>query len=199
MAENEPQKVDTKEYVANYPGFRIASGIKIPEGDMKGFIIDLSMFTDNIQGFQYYQHGYYKQVVLGTSYEMCGIRGATDVNDGNPEDGFSKIIAAGSGHILIEAQDGDVILKGRNVRLQSTGGDGEITLKSTKHIHLDSPIVHLKGTNINILGANNLSMAAQFVETTGGVATEVGTQTDIFQGSFMGSIMKWLDKFKDFL
>ena len=130
---------------------------------------------------------------------MCGIRGATDVNDGNPEDGFSKIIAAGSGHILIEAQDGDVILKGRNVRLQSTGGDGEITLKSTKHIQLDSPIIHLKGTNINILGANNLSMAAQFVETTGGVATEVGTQTDIFQGSFMGSIMKWLDKFKDFL
>ena len=144
MAAEDAQQPTTKEYIGNYPGFRITSGVKIPEGDLKGFVVDLSMYTDNIQGWQYYQHGYYKQVCLGTSYEMCGIRGATSVSGGNPEKGFSKIICASQGHIMLEAQDGDVILKGKNVRLETTGGDGEITLKSTKFIQLDSSILNLR-------------------------------------------------------
>ena len=199
MAAEDAQQPTTKEYIGNYPGFRITSGVKIPEGDLKGFVVDLSMYTDNIQGWQYYQHGYYKQVCLGTSYEMCGIRGATSVSGGNPEKGFSKIICASQGHIMLEAQDGDVILKGKNVRLETTGGDGEITLKSTKFIQLDSSILNLRGTNMNVLATNNISMGGNFIELTGGVGVEAGTQTDIFQAPFFGSIMKFLDKFKDFL
>jgi hypothetical protein len=42
-------------------------------------------------------------------------------------------------------------------------------------------------------------MGAAFVESTGAVGNETGTQTDLLQGSFLGSIFKWLDKFKDFL
>ena len=190
-----PQQVDTKEYVANYPGFRINSGITVPDGDMKGRVIDLSMYTDEAQGFAWYKDGYHKQVTQGTSYDISGIR----IVQKGPIKQYSKIITAVQGHILIDAQDGDVLIKGRNVRLESTGGNGEITLKSTKFIQLDASVLNLRGTNMNVLATNNISMGGNFIELSGGVGVEAGTQTDIFQAPFFGSIMKWLDKFKDFL
>ena len=48
------QQVDTKEYVANYPGFRTYAGVKLPDGDLKGKVVDLSMYTDEGQGWAYY-------------------------------------------------------------------------------------------------------------------------------------------------
>ena len=36
MAELDKQQQDTQEYYGNYPNFRVASGIKIPDGDLKG-------------------------------------------------------------------------------------------------------------------------------------------------------------------
>ena len=49
MALDKQQK-DTQEYYGNYPNFRIASGIKIPDGDLKGEYVDYSVTTDNLQG-----------------------------------------------------------------------------------------------------------------------------------------------------
>ena len=42
-------------------------------------------------------------------------------------------------------------------------------------------------------------MGAQFIEISGGVSVEEGTQTDKKQGGFLGSIIGTFDKFKDFL
>ena len=111
----------------------------------------MSIVTDEAQGFAYYKDGYYKSVCNGTSYELCGYKATT-------EDDYAKILAAGSGHILIDAQDGDVIIKGRNIRLSAEDGSGEITLVSGKHVYIKGAVCHIKGTNINILGSNNLSM-----------------------------------------
>ena len=36
MAELDKQQPKTQEYYGNYPNFRVASGIKIPDGDLKG-------------------------------------------------------------------------------------------------------------------------------------------------------------------
>jgi len=190
-----PQSVQTKEYIANYPGFRIHSGITVPDGDMKGRVVDLSMYTDEGQGWSFYKDGYHKQVVMGTSYDLSGVR----LENKGPVNVYAKIITASQGHILLDAKDGDVILKGHNVRLEATGGDGEITLKSTKFIQLDGSVLNFRGTNINVLATNNISMGGNFIELSGGVGVEAGTQTDIFQAPFFGSIMKFLDKFKDFL
>ena len=43
MAELDKQNSKTKEYYGNFPGFRVASGIKIPDGDLKGKYVDLSL------------------------------------------------------------------------------------------------------------------------------------------------------------
>lgn len=187
----ETQKYNTKEFFSNNPGFRVESGVKIPDGDLKGKTVDWGTITDNGQGICYYTDGYKKDICHGTSYEICGVR--------SEEKDYAKILTAASGHILIDAQDGDIILKGRNIRLTAEDGQGEITLVSGKHVYIKAAVTHIKGTNVNILASNNLSAGGTFVETSGAVSNEAGTQTDMFQGSFLGKIFKWIDKFKDFL
>ena len=186
--EKDIQQTDTKEYYGNYPGFRIASGIKIPDGELQGKYVDLEMITDEGQGWAFYKDGLHKMVVNGTSYEIVGFRG----KDGVP----AKMITANSGNICLEALDGDIILKARNIRFKSTD---EFTVNSGKHISLQCAEMHLAATNVNILGKKNLSMGAQFIEISGGVSVEEGTQTDKKQGGFLGSIIGTFDKFKDFL
>jgi len=185
------QSLTTNEYFSNYPGYRFESGVVIPEGALKGKEVDLDCITDQGQGWAYFKDGYYKNICHGTSYEICGTR--------NEEKDFSKILTAASGHILIDAQDGDIILKGRNVRITAEDGQGEITLVSGKHVYIKGAVTHIRGTNVNILSTNNLSLGGTFIESNGAVSNETGTGTDLTQGSFLGKIFKWLEKFKDFL
>ena len=63
------QEQDTQEYYGNYPNFRVASGIKIPDGDLKGEYVDYSVTTDNLQGIAWYKNGDQKLVVNNCSYE----------------------------------------------------------------------------------------------------------------------------------
>tara|TARA_B100001996_G_C18634863_1_gene583306 strand:- start:33 stop:608 length:576 start_codon:yes stop_codon:yes gene_type:complete len=182
------QQQTTQEYYGTYPGFRIASGIKIPDGDLKGEYVDFEIISNELQGIAFYKNGLHKLVVNGTSYETVGI-------DGKPGEP-TKVICASVGDIVLEAQDGDIILKGRNIRFTA---EEELTLTSGKHILLDGAIMNLKATTTNILGKKNLSIGGQFIEVSGGVSVEEGTQSDKKQGGFLGSLISTFDKFKDFL
>ncbi len=188
MAELEVQKQTTQEYYGTYPGFRIASGIKVPDGDLKGEYVDFEIISNELQGIAFYKNGLQKLVVNGTSYETVGI-------DGKPGD-ISKIICASVGDIVIEAQDGDIHLKARNIRFTA---EEELTGTSGKHILWESAVMNLKATTTNILGKKNLSMGGQFIEVSGGASVEEGTQSDKKQGGFLGSLISTFDKFKDFL
>lgn len=182
------QQQTTQEYYGTYPGFRIASGIKIPDGDLKGEYVDFEIVSNELQGFSFYKNGLQKLVVNGTSYETVGI----DAKKGD----ITKIISAANGDIKIEALDGDIFLEARNIRLKASE---ELTMTSGKHILLEGAIMNLKATTTNILGKKNLSMGGQFIEVSGGVSVEEGTQSDKKQGGFLGSLITTFDKFKDFL
>ena len=43
------QKPTTKEYFRNYPGFRIESGNRINDGELKGKTVDVSIVTDELK------------------------------------------------------------------------------------------------------------------------------------------------------
>ena len=193
MSDNiDKQTPKTKEHYANYPGFRVASGIKIPDGDLKGKYIDYSVMTDEVQGIAFYKDGLQKLVVNGCSYETVGLK----VDQGD----MAKIISADYGNILIEAQDGDIELRARNIRLHATNdADGEMTIKATKHIYAKSPIIDLDGNLTNVLGKKTLSMGGNFVDQSGGVELSSGTQTDSKQGGFLGMVLSFTSRFKDFL
>ena len=146
------------------------------------------MVSNELQGFSFYKNGLQKLVVNGTSYETVGI----DAKKGD----ITKIISAANGDIKIEALDGDIFLEARNIRLKASE---ELTMTSGKHILLEGAIMNLKATTTNILGKKNLSMGGQFIEVSGGVSVEEGTQTDKKQAGFLGSLITTFDKFKDFL
>ena len=187
----EPKVVSTadNEYFINNPGFRVTSGVKITDGNLKGQETDYSCITDNNQGISFYKNGLQKLVVNGCSYETVGIRGK--------EDEPSKVICAAYGHIVIEAQDGDILLKGRNIRFDASA---ELTMRGGEQIYIGkTPILNLDASNTNVLGTKNLSLGGNFIEVSGGSSVDIGTQTDKIQGGFLGALISAFDRFKDFL
>jgi hypothetical protein len=176
-----------KEYLDKRQGFVIKSGTT----DRAGKVTDLSIITDNGQGFQYRTDGVKLDHCNAQSYEECG----KDVADGQP----AKIIRAKRGNIQIEAIDGDIILIANNIRIQAKDGNGEVTINSVKQIAFNSPLVNTKAGNLNTIASNSASVAAQAVDTVGNLQNSQAAATDIVQGSFLSKLMGILTKFKAFL
>ena len=192
MPKENLQEPKSKFYTSNKQGFRVTSGIVLTDGELKNEITDYTMYTDEGQGIAWYKNGLQRLVVNGCSYETVGVGKRGE----QKHDQWAKIICASTGNILIEAQDGDIVLKGRNIRFRA---QEELTMVSDKHISLDCSILNLKGTISNVLATQRLSMGANFVETEGGNTNESGTSSDAIKGGFLGAIMQAFGRFKDFL
>jgi hypothetical protein len=176
-----------KEYLDKKPGFVIKSGIK----DAQGTKVDFSIITDYGQGFEYRVDGVKLDHCNAQSYEECG----RDVKTGTP----AKIIRAKRGDIVIEALDGDIILRANNIRIQAKDGNGEVTINSTKQIALNSPIVNAKSSNLNLVASNSASIAAQATDTVGNIQNTQAASVDIGQASLLGKLLGVLTKFRKFL
>jgi len=180
-----------KYYFRQFPGFRITSGVKITKGADKGKTTDYGVITDNAQGYVWYKDGVSRQRCLKTSMDLCGQKCKKD----EP----AKIIQAENGAIIIEAQYGDVVIKGRNVRIESTAEDGEVTILSGKHIYLKAAVTNIKGTTVNVLASHDLRMGGQFINVNAGITFEASTLTDFVKASFLGKLMIGIQRFKEFL
>jgi hypothetical protein len=176
-----------KEYLDKKPGFVIKSGIKDAHKDK----VDFSIITDLGQGFEYRVDGVKLDHCNAQSYEECG----RDVKTGTP----AKIIRAKRGNIVIEALDGDIILRGNNIRILAKDGNGEVTINSVKQIAMNSPIVNTKASNSNTVASNSASVAAQAVDTVGNIQNTQAASVDIGQASILGKVLGILTKFKNFL
>lgn len=176
-----------KEYYDKKPGFVIKSGTK----DAAGKTTDFAIFTDNAQGFQYTTDGIKLDACNKTSYEICG----KDAKDKEP----AKIVRAVKGDIIIEALSGDIILRGMNIRIEAKDGVGEVTINSVKQVSINSPIVNVKGSNVNTVASNSASIAAQAVDTVGNIQNTQAATVDIGQASILGKLLGILTKFKKFL
>jgi hypothetical protein len=181
---SEPQG---KEYFEKRPGFVVKSGTK-DAGKSK---IDYAVFTDCGQGFEYNQDGRKVDVCRGTSLEICGI----DVKDGE----FGKIIDARSGDILIEALDGDIILRAKNIRIVALDGSGEVTINAGKHIHTNAPITSIKGSISNTVMTNSASTGALSTDTTGIMQNSQSSGAEEGEGSFLTKLLSIAKKFQKFL
>tara|TARA_B100002019_G_scaffold40602_2_gene33994 strand:+ start:10217 stop:10777 length:561 start_codon:yes stop_codon:yes gene_type:complete len=181
----------SKVYFRQYPGFRFTSGVKISKGADKGKTTDFGVLTGNAQGYVWFKDGVSRQRTLKTSIDVCGKRCAKD----EP----AKLIQAENGAIILEAEFGDIVLKGRNVRIEATAEDGEVTITSGKHIYLKASITNIKGTTVNCLASHELRLAGQFINMNAGITNEVGQLTDFVRASFLGKLMIGLTRFKEFL
>jgi len=192
MAELDKQQPKTQEYYGNYPNFRVASGIKIPDGDLKGEYVDYSVTTDNLQGMAWYKNGQHKLVVNNCSYEYVG--------EDNSDKDMSKIILAKNGNIKIEAKNGDIELSAANIHLKATE---EIKLSTPAGIiDIQSATFNIKTTTCNVLSRHQLTMAGQFVDIAGATSLNMDTMDTKRRARYAGGIMtvlnnKILDFFKN--
>lgn len=176
-----------KEYYEKKPGFVVKSGVEGSEGE----IIDYAVITDESQGFKYTKDGLKLDLTNGTSYEVCGDK----TNEKEP----AKIIVAKNGNIIFDAENGEIVLRARSIRIVAYDASGEVTIDANKQVSIKSPVQSMNGTNINILGSNSVSVAGNAVDTVGGMQNTQGVLTDALQGSFLGGVLQVLSKFKKFL
>lgn len=180
-----------KKYVKQYPGFRFSSGIKLTKGGDKGKVTDWTVITDNDQGIAFFQDGVSRIRCHKTSMDICG--------RSCKEDEPAKIIYAENGDIHIVAEFGDLVLSGRNIRIGATAHDGEVTVVSPKHFQVQAAIQNLKGTNVNILSAQNLQMVATSLESTAGLNHNQTSLVDENKGTFLTKLLSLFGKAKKFL
>lgn len=177
-----------KEYYEKKPGFVVKSGTK---QEATGKTTDYAVFTDNGQGFQFTTDGEHIQVTNKTSYDLSGVDG----KDGIP----GKVIRVQRGDIVIEAMDGDIILRGKNVRVVAQDGAGEVTVVSGKHFSVNAPVQSMKGGTSNTVMSNSASTGAQTTDTTGNMQNTQSSGVEQSQSSILSQLLGIVTKFKQFL
>lgn len=169
-----------KQFVEKKPGFVIKSGVR----DAAGKKIDYQMVTDNAQGFEYTQDGLKHDSCRKTSTEVCGIDCTKDE--------VGKAIYAEGGNIIIDARDGDIVIRGLNIRIQAMDGSGEVTITAPKQIQERAPIVNIKGSKVNMVGTNSAIVAAQTTDIRGNIAENSSSGSEDQQGGIMSKIFAFI-------
>ena len=161
---NENQQVTQTDW------YRFEAGTKsFANGD-----IELALSTPTKQGINMYKNGNCDFAINGTLKEVSGFKVK------NPEE-FARIIDAENGSILIQALNGTITLKAKNIRLVGVDGtEGEITLQASKKILTNAPTVTTQGTNITLSAAQNASVAGSSTTIHGAKPPDIssGAETD---------------------
>lgn len=98
----------------------------------------------------------------GMSYEVLGAGLKAKGNDNagvNP----AKYILCKHGDIILNAEDGDIILMGKNVRIFAQGGgdDGDFTVNATKVANIKGMDVRLQAEKISINAMNSMNIVSK--------------------------------------
>lgn len=74
----------------------------------------------------------------------------------------AKHIKCKRGDIYIEADNGDIVLRGNNIRLNARGakGDGDVTITGKKLVDVDAPSVRIQGEDITMKASKDMSIVA---------------------------------------
>ena len=179
---NENQQVTQTDW------YRFEAGTKsFANGD-----IELGLSTPTKQGINMYKNGNCDFAINGTLKEVSGF------NVKNPEQ-YARIIDADKGSILIQALNGTITLKAKNIRLVGVDGvEGEITMQASKTVHMDAPTIGGQGTNISFAGANKTQIAGTSLDLATSTKASCASGLDTDSSSIMGQILKAIKDFKKF-
>ena len=153
-----------------------------------------SLITESNTGIKFYSTGDSIFTTDNTSSEVVGRN--IPPNSDIP----AKIIHALNGDIVLDARQGDIVLRGMNIRIEGTDGlGGEITINSSKTVQIGAPNIKLQSDgNITMTSASSISAGGGFTESHGEITNEQTTGTDFLQASFFGKILSAIKKFKEF-
>jgi len=179
---NENQQVTQTDW------YRFEAGTKsFANGD-----IELGLSTPTKQGINMYKNGNCDFAINGTLKEVSGFKVK------NPEE-FARIIDATNGSILIQALNGTITLKAKNIRLVGVDGtEGEITIQASKKILTNAPTVTTQGTNVTLAAAQNASVAGSTTTVHGATPPDISSGAETDNSSLMGQILDAIKRFKNF-
>ena len=165
--------------------YRVEAGQSSPYGK-----VSYRVLTNLGSGHGWYENGVsedHQMVATGRSVEALGEnikKVKTDVQD--PLN-CAKIIQAKHGDIVIDALDGDIILKADNIIIEANGtrdnNDGDVLIQANKNITVTSPDIRIEGTQMKLLATKDISILGKaYAEVIGGVcnivqASDFGTTT----------------------
>ena len=170
-----------------FPGFEITSSNKT-SGHGSG---DFCLTTDNQQGVHFYEQGNMK-VSSNRSIELYS---------GRKSENKDTTIAFRSyhGNIILEAEDGDIVLKGKNVKIESTDAKGIVSIISPKNILSKAPNIKTDGDNVNITASNELKCMASYVTSHGEISNEVSDGVSIsINSALLSKILTIIEDVKKF-
>lgn len=147
--------------------------------------------TDTKQGIQIYKQGNMK---IGAN-KSIEIRSGSKAKNTDT----SITIASECGNLVIEATNGDVVLKGKNVQIEATDKDGIVFIKSAKTIKTEAPRVDIQGTNVSVLAALGANIIGANTTIHGGISMEMTEGHEaILNGSLLSRIINGLEEIKKF-
>ena len=188
LIQSELDKFAQNFYRRNYPNFNITSGhTTLGHGES-----EFCVTTDTAQGIHFYNQGNCKMFAR-KSIELNAGDKSTDTE-------CSISLRAEDGHIIIDATNGDLTLRGNNVIIETNQADGSIVSRPNKVFHVKAPEVELQGTKVTasatmdmLLSAGDLSLYAE------SGPPQVGDGTEPFiGGSVFATVFNALEKAKKF-
>ena len=192
MTEEEVQKLVKEEFdnlareyfAMRRPGFNIESGFKTLGHDIAEFCVS----TDSGQGMHFYQPGNAK-ILSNKSVEIYSGRAQSD------DEAMTIVLDAKNGCIKITAPNGDLILQGRNVKIEALDADGDISINSKKTVTVDTPEFNADITKCTLSATSDMLLSAGTLElySETGAVTSSG-QDPILGPSIVDSIINVADK-----
>lgn len=153
--------------------YRTEAGQDSPYGQ-----VSYRMLTNHGSGFGFHEAGLNREnhmmAVSGRSAECLGEM-IERTRDGAQDPMVpAKYIKCKHGDVVIDCDDGDIILIADNILLKAKGikddGSGDITLKANQGVHLDAPDVRLIGSNLRLHARNAFTISGK---VTGGIVAGI--------------------------
>lgn len=182
-----------REEVRNYfrqsfPGFEMVSNYETL-GHGAG---EFCLTTDSSQGIHWYKQGNAK-VNSNKSFELYSGKNASEKD-------LAIGIHAHNGHVHIRALNGDLILEGKNVKIQATGPDGSVSTNATKTAYTKAPEIQSEATKQSHQSTLDYCVVAGFFEghSEAGPASISSGDDEVLNPDFITQIVNFIDRVKKF-
>lgn len=188
LIQGELDKFAENYYRKNFPGFNITSGHNTEAHGVGEYC----MSTDTAQSIHFYKQGNCK-LVSRKSFEIATGDKATDKD-------VAVSIRAQDGHIVIEAKNGDLTLRGNNIILETNDAEGSVVAKPCKVFHVRAPEVEFQSTKLTAVATMDMMLAAgdltMYAES--GPPSMVDGTEPITGGGLISTLINALNKAQSF-
>ena len=148
-------------------------------------LAEFQLTTDLQQGVHWYRQGNCK-VSSNKSFELYS------GHDAKKKD-IGIMIESRNGDVYIKAENGNLILEGNDVIINTNDGDGQISLTANKTIYQNSPTIKIEGDTTSLLGILDLQCIGghtSIYSHMSDVEISDGTELEIGPGTVLGFIDK---------